>query len=1752
MSLYAKMYESTFFPQCSLCHFNACARYHLAVLTVQQKISALLRLPSSFRVATAAVARLRITVPADLYKSSIEIDISGVRAFVDFGEDGKSRKPPHSNRTSLTPRSGFGDEVLPTPQDLAKSFLEQEPPDEKALLEAELGSCSTSMQRSVVSSSDTDSETPGYGATAGFALPAFLASFLAGVTERLILVIRDISIEVNLRLDYPVKTSPTDRSHQASAAVSLVLDVAQLDLDKVSDDRAGNKPEIPGSEQQSLRGHVGPSGRRRIVLKGIEIALKSSPDVLATWISIASGEDASKFQASPTHSWPRQYQRNESVSGNSANRQEASNTLDEHQATTQDRLIVPPVPTNELDTSLQFSTNSSGAGSYTDATDDQDWPADSQESLAQSQTLEDSLRSIRDSVPHPTQLARPRESHSPSAAASDTRGLDLHRESGYTTPTGSSGLIGQENHSNADISAPRFPSVEDLTESHVFSHAEAESIYMSVINDGSEDDEAFPSMPGEWQNHATYNDDSEDPSLSRGNSKPVMPGEPTHFHSDIALPRGETLSQALPRNASFGDPIHTKSPPRTPVLQEQHRTVYKRLVTVDETQLLLANDTQRKGTERSKEFNAPMRSEFHTETLGNSLDSMHKLDMPGNFSYYADSSASAQRTISSQKHHASGSKCDRSRSDAPNVRNVPTIDLIVGNILGRLDITACSMLLQIVSKVWEALEDPQPLANSASRPSGHHGTSFENRIRVQALLIDIALHENCQEIDPVSTSSSVPKPRSLKLNEIPGSNVRVLGHNTYVSLTRTAELLSCNLDLDKLALKLGEQDLLSFSREHALRNSSHSHERSANKDVSLSYRCTESVPELTLSSLPVKISVDLHKIDEMLNSFGGLSALLEAGNSMLSDTKLSTPAGKDKAAGGPQRTVRFDSMTKGPTASHEGSVIKTNIRVGGSAIEVKSKICDLRFHSSAIKVVSRDNLIGFQIDDMKCVGPFGSGFNERRSASLSVHNLALKYLYRPEEQDLTRLISLLTPSKDKFAEEDDILVDTLVRQRKRGAVARLSIASISAHLLDLEVMDTFEQLGKELSKLSTITKYLPQDSRPGLLTLGSIQRMDLSVDHAPRLGKLSCGLTASQLAHVGSPSLLAIGIGKLSVTRGSNQDIIHPVTASGISCHPLMLMARIVGDELDPTVKIKLFNACLEYDVKLVMDVLGITEATGDADPISNLANSTSNIAPGSTSKNSCGASSNITLKASDPFATKVDLQLRDCAIGLTPRAMPSKAMFLLTTARLTSSMPMTRGLPFRFVLSKGALCLTNDATALLPIDDHEVHEAKNEMKSDADQQTGELCRRGYVSVGWISAVELVIRHVGSLDGSPARLDIALDEGLLVMETCADSTQTLIDLFGSLQPPMPPSNNHKYRTEVAPVQDLMASFTGDAFSAAPDPPGPEIEDSDILDEDLHAAFGQMETGSDETDDFDTGSLGNSLFVSSPLEISKQMGDLESELSVHTSNETNAQESPTSGLKPRIAPRQAQAAASKWDSTRNQYIPLTASEALQASSTLTMKNMHLIWNLHDGYDWESTRTGISKAVREVEEKSEEKRNRRRAAIVDDDEDESVIGDFLFNSIYIGIPVNQEPRSLSRHINGELHDDISETASRASTATKRLSHQTFRPQRQRLRLERSKRHKLTFELRGVSVKTYTFPAGGETASSTDVRIVDLEIFDHVPTSTWKKFATYMVDAGPREDGKPMVHLEICDVKPVPELAASELVIRVRLFSLGCKIS
>jgi autophagy-related protein 2 len=192
------------------------------------------------------------------------------------------------------------------------------------------------------------------------------------------------------------------------------------------------------------------------------------------------------------------------------------------------------------------------------------------------------------------------------------------------------------------------------------------------------------------------------------------------------------------------------------------------------------------------------------------------------------------------------------------------------------------------------------------------------------------------------------------------------------------------------------------------------------------------------------------------------------------------------------------------------------------------------------------------------------------------------------------------------------------------------------------------------------------------------------------------------------------------------------------------------------------------------------------------------------------------------------------------------------------------------------------------------------------------------------------------------------------------------------------------------------------------------------------------------------------------------------------------------------------------------------------------------------------------VEQVEQRVEQRKARRRRSQLQDDDEESVIGDFLFNSIYIGVPSNQDAQDLRRQINRNIDDLASETESVPMSGMSRPSAYSSSPRpkpRRRLKLELSKAHKIAFELKGLSADVLVFPPdSADSVNSVDVRLRDFEIFDNVPTSTWRKFLTHL-DNDPmgREMAKPMIHIELLNVRTLENFAASELTMHVSVLPL-----
>ena len=215
-------------------------------------------------------------------------------------------------------------------------------------------------------------------------------------------------------------------------------------------------------------------------------------------------------------------------------------------------------------------------------------------------------------------------------------------------------------------------------------------------------------------------------------------------------------------------------------------------------------------------------------------------------------------------------------------------------------------------------------------------------------------------------------------------------------------------------------------------------------------------------------------------------------------------------------------------------------------------------------------------------------------------------------------------------------------------------------------------------------------------------------------------------------------------------------------------------------------------------------------------------------------------------------------------------------------------------------------------------------------------------------------------------------------------------------------------------------------------------------------------------------------------------------------------------------------------------------------------------LYDGYDWERTRKIIEEEAKEVRKRLAKIRQLVASGQTPDPSVEET-NTLLFNSVYIGLDHNideLEPMELIAAIDEQLNEDM-ETASQSSWQSlkpQQLSpgghHASPTVKRSRRRLTRSKGPAVEFRLQNLDAEVDNYRADPSLASRVLVTVRDVEILDHIRTSTWSKFLTSLsLDSkgNIRETGSNMVRVELRKVYPVPGDLTEEARLRVRSLPL-----
>ncbi|QIW97014.1 hypothetical protein AMS68_002532 [Peltaster fructicola] len=1707
-------------------------------------ISKKANLPPSLHVEAGKVSLLRLMVPADIHKSGIVVDAVGVRVSLRYQEEVNDQRasthgqsPSHRKTTrriaspSHRRMRGYDqddEDVLPTAHDLARSFYLEEPLEDRQRLAASVAAHTANLEESVTSESSQGTE-PGTGTAIG--VPAFLAAFLTGVLDRVVVNIQDVRVDLdahipgassralilpfrlgvsNAKIWSAAETTATEtaaplRHVQLTGITLAVLGDpdqntptvrsqaslhSELDHELHADDAMVQSSTLTSqpSIAQSIVDNAVPVGHETldssVYTVDADRFADAHDDVPATQLAdsqfdIRLGDDNISWGTRRDRQGPGTQDLWDSVADE--NDLPDSLLFDERHAT--QRSSVPSQQSSLLDQSTfeQAPQTMEGVAESRPvlSTDSQhlgmgpgSWPTriDNRTTMLD-ESLQESIQSLASALEHtPTaqSIADPGHSSSPD------------------------GLFAQDD--------------QDLDQSRHSSHDEAESMYMSAMTQDVQADRVPPAMPGAWG--------AESQAYDHPFATPTPQVQETSTPAEANTPRAQS-------------PVHERRPSRSD--NHDDKRIVIELIVLDEVKVTLkiAEGTSTDQHEHDSGIN----------TIRSTVEA----------------SRSMPRKESTLSNLSDGLESSAASSNILDKSSIVT-RIQCSTVQCRLDPAVLQMLLKagmaILTARSASIVDVAP-SSQQTMPD------YMVEVAVQHFTLDVVRDLAPSAVDTFSLAS-----------------VR------FDNLSLRHRQDDSRLQLTAFALDLGGAPVLRFEPEHTS-----SGKLLHKPDMEFSYCNTRmdlrhrAVPEASVHTQVLILNFDLPALGRVSEYIGGLSGILEMGSTLSEHSAPASPT-TNKRVGGVRFTDESVSAATPPS-------MKTNIRLSGVTVNLLGHSCGLALQMSSLKAVQREQGISLSTSRVD-IAQSTSG-NVTKNAIVA-EGIRLDFLTAPTDKDLEKFLALLTPSNDKYDNDGDILIETLIRQRKKGACLRVQVDMVRATIEEHSKVALLATLGTDLGQFSAVTKYLPDDDRPGLLSMIRIKELEARGPTNASFGDIKVRAEELQCAHVGLPALLAVALSNFSITSAADELLVHQLLPYQGGDNLPMIMIRTLADELEPNVQVKLFNLCAEYSVPTLLGLMG-TMTHVDTDNIAaDLLNSVADLALSTYMGQASEIDSSPPAKPVEK-KTRIDISIHNSAIGLTPLQLKSKALVVLTDSRLSMLIPPAQQTQISFELKRGAIYVTDDASNN---DEDQTVARRSSTNTATDARLADaLWRRGYASAASIMSAKVDI-HITEATAELARMTrVEIRNELILMETCADSTQTFMTTFGALSPPTAPSKQPKYQLEPLTLEDMISSFTGQTVDAGTRSPDtlfdfenePALSEAmqnsmidDILDDDLliesemtSSLYGPVsgllgDLDESQEDNRPPAEAAESLLEEDPFVMTVvpddiPFGDSTLAKDLRSQARQRATSSPVELIPMEIDDLGYDALGTDAHVLGNAHrftgpVPArgrASSEARKCPVSVKLRDVHFLWNLHDGYDWQRTRDGISSAVERVEQRAEERLARRRQSRNQVEDDESVIGDCLFNSIYIGVPSTQEAQDIRRQINRHIDDLASETESVPYSAMSRPTaysssgRATHRPRR-RLKLERSRSHKIAFELKGVSMDFSLFaPDEAELQSSVDFRAHSLEIFDNVPTSTWRKFLTLLRTEGGREMSKPMIHLELDNVKTIQNFAATEMVVKVTLLPL-----
>ncbi|KAI0273740.1 hypothetical protein BC834DRAFT_816242 [Gloeopeniophorella convolvens] len=423
----------------------------------------------------------------------------------------------------------------------------------------------------------------------------------------------------------------------------------------------------------------------------------------------------------------------------------------------------------------------------------------------------------------------------------------------------------------------------------------------------------------------------------------------------------------------------------------------------------------------------------------------------------------------------------------------------------------------------------------------------------------------------------------------------------------------------------------------------------------------------------------------------------------------------------------------------------------------------------------------------------------------------------------------------------------------------------------------------------------------------------------------------------------------------------------------------------------------------------------------------------------------------------------------------------------------------------------------------------------------------GFALVSEVSDLALVFRRSNI---SHTKSEVTVDRVTVRVHLCADTGSALGLFFGDFGAAFAPntsrSENHALKRpavvsagqgssdQLAYSIDQLAFRTLPEIGPAPDMINDDLpSNADYLDASFGAAAGLRELDEEDLDmdDHDQTEL---------------MGDL------HSPDKTFVSSSGGETIK--VLHQEGLRPVANFFNT----LPALAEDSPQLAEyvdRILIREGDVTLFLYEGFDWMSTRRTIEEEVKKLRRRLIRIKQLVASGQTYDPSDDPT-STLLFNSIHVGLDQDaeeMEPEALLAAIDDQLKEEA-ETASVSSWQSLKPTSpgkpSVPRPKHHSRRLTRARSPSIEFRLSGLFADVVTYVPNDEFVSRTFATVKDVEILDHVKTSTWRKFLSALRSdsrGNIRETGSNMVRIELRSVHPVPGNASEETRLRAMILPL-----